>query len=55
MEWSGTEDEEKDNENLVSFRFADATHPRIEGIAWPGQNPRYGLTCPTFVDTNDDD
>jgi len=40
-------------ENVPAFRFADATHPKIDGIAWPGQNPRYGLTCPSF--SADDD
>ena len=35
-------------EYAKSFQFADSTYPKVDGIAWPGQNSRYGLTCPGF-------
>nr|QUX32873.1 hypothetical chloroplast RF1 [Blidingia minima] len=37
-----------DADVATSFRFGDTTYPKVDGVAWPGVNNRYGLTCPGF-------
>ena len=46
--WTILDIETDDFDKIPAFKIGDLTPPKMDGIAWPGQNERYGLTCPGF-------
>ena len=47
--WAALDIDDERMEHMPTFRVGDATTPKLDGLAWPGQNERYEFTCPGFI------